>query len=487
MKIGLVELGRNGDILNILPLARHLHEHGHEVHLLVVARYRALLDGVSYVVPTVVPVADEGCTEEARQWAGRQGYDQVLVSKVYNNALCDRTLCENFAEEAYRLAGHRELFGKLPLVIDRRDRDREAALCTAYKLPEGPFALLNLHGFSSPCTFAPEIKGWLSRQSLPLVWAESVVAERFYDLLGVIERAAVLVTVDTATLWLARATATPTIELVSGRPWLSSPAGPNCAWRTSYPQIMSQLPVLRQVLLKQLTAPAPAPKCRLFLSYFRDPDDRRHQEIVTALRNNVMNPHIDEIVMFRPRRGELPNIEHKKLRLVSESDLPPPMHPSKRPTFQQFMAVINFYNPAPQDISIIANNDIYFDGSIAHLFGLPPDQAYCLCRWDVQADGHSRPFDRLESQDVWAFRGPVRKVQNINFPMGFPGCDNRFAWELREAGYVPSNPCRTIHTHHLHLSGVRRYPPSIRIPRPYLLMPPYQLGDPVPEYRYLYP
>lgn len=55
-------------------------------------------------------------------------------------------------------------------------------------------------------------------------------------------------------------------------------------------------------------------------------------------------------------------------------------------------------------------------------------------------------------------------------------CDNRIAYEIKKAGYNISNPSRTIHTWHLHNSGVRGYNPAIRnedtvVSQPYLNVP----------------
>jgi hypothetical protein len=43
------------------------------------------------------------------------------------------------------------------------------------------------------------------------------------------------------------------------------------------------------------------------------------------------------------------------------------------------------------------------------------------------------------------------------FIPGKPGCDNRFAHELRTAGLRVENPASAIIASHLHASGVRNY------------------------------
>ena len=41
--------------------------------------------------------------------------------------------------------------------------------------------------------------------------------------------------------------------------------------------------------------------------------------------------------------------------------------------------------------------------------------------------------------------------------MGMPGCDNRIAKEILDAGYNITNPCLSIKAIHLHETGYRTY------------------------------
>src|SRR5580704_9375073 len=79
--IALVEPGRNGDVMNILPLAKYLHDRGEQVDFLIHPKFASLLEGVSYVRPVLLPFDDEHRSEEARVWAAAR-YPRVIVSKV---------------------------------------------------------------------------------------------------------------------------------------------------------------------------------------------------------------------------------------------------------------------------------------------------------------------------------------------------------------------------------------------------------------------
>lgn len=49
-------------------------------------------------------------------------------------------------------------------------------------------------------------------------------------------------------------------------------------------------------------------------------------------------------------------------------------------------------------------------------------------------------------------------------------CDNRLAYELKEAGYYLRNPSHSIRTYHYHLSGVHTYNPQNRVSEPYVFI-----------------
>lgn len=106
-----------------------------------------------------------------------------------------------------------------------------------------------------------------------------------------------------------------------------------------------------------------------------------------------------------------------------------------------------------------------------------PNTALALSRWDLLPNGELRFFDCADSQDVWVIRGCPKGFGNTDFPMGYAGCDNRFAYELRAMGYEVRNLGRSMVTIHYHLSGIRNYIDEsgnkrLTVPEPYLLVKP---------------
>jgi hypothetical protein len=100
-------------------------------------------------------------------------------------------------------------FQRLPVEFDRRDRNREARL-VAETLDGRPAVLVSLNSVSSPIQF----QGFVDRlkEELPdcqIVDMGKVRAERLYDVLGLLDKARLLVTVDSSLLHLSRGSACP--------------------------------------------------------------------------------------------------------------------------------------------------------------------------------------------------------------------------------------------------------------------------------------
>jgi len=173
---------------------------------------------------------------------------------------------------------------------------------------------------------------------------------------------------------------------------------------------------------------------RLYTTFYRDPRRHRMAEYVECLNHNLACAAIDEVrVLVEGPENILP--ASGKLRTMA---IP------RRPTYDDFFKWIN-ESAAADDVSIIANADIWFDNSIGvSSRALGPRECFAMARWDG-----ATLFDRNDSQDCWVFRGPVDGV-NGEFPIGIPRCDNRVLYELQAAGYRVRNPAFSIRAHHVH-------------------------------------
>lgn len=126
-------------------------------------------------------------------------------------------------------------------------------------------------------------------------------------------------------------------------------------------------------------------------------------------------------------------------------------------------------------INVFANSDIYFDETILHARFMNENDAWALSRWDVRYDGTAVLFGRKDSQDVWVFNGEVKRLSFADFNFGVAGCDNRIAYEIKQAGYRLLNPSKTVHAFHLHNTNFRTYNPNDKVPQPYHFISPHHL------------
>ena len=195
----------------------------------------------------------------------------------------------------------------------------------------------------------------------------------------------------------------------------------------------------------------------LYTSYYQDKDAKRQKELLYCLNKNIENPLIDNIFLIVEGDVKLPKSD--KLIIVN----------GNRPTYRNFFDLVNDTVTSVNDISIIANTDIYFNETLASL-DIHERQCIALSRWDKKKDGLKLHNERF-SQDSWIFKGKLRNVRFCDFYLGIPGCDNRIAYELNRAGYRMFNPATKIQSIHYHQSDLHNYDGSTpKIPKPYLFI-----------------
>lgn len=221
-----VQLGRAGDILNILPVVRYHHGLCSHRRIRVVTHidYVNVLGRCSYVdvVKHDGDINDlVGAVNLAKSLSPR-----VLVPQLFSSFGIQSPETPNYNTDQYKRCDALELFDRLSCEIDNRNWDAERLLYSnACKTPNGIVAY-NLTGVSSPF-------GGEDQLSKELKWryGDSAVDLNFHrskfhtDQLGILDKCAVLLTVDTFTAHLAQASHCPYIFLASnheGNPWKAS-------------------------------------------------------------------------------------------------------------------------------------------------------------------------------------------------------------------------------------------------------------------------
>jgi hypothetical protein len=235
-----VQLGRAGDILNVLPLAwLEFMQAGRAPYFMVARAYADLLDGVSYVEPVVY----EGDFENVliALFQARQLTPHVILPQIYGKGIVNGQLCSSFARESWWAGGARVPWGSLPLLIDRRDASREAELVgrVTDQHSRKKIVLVATEGTSSPFPYRRLLLRELEKKLSTwhqIVDLSQVRSARFFDLLGLYEKAHCLVTIDTGHLHLAHASNVPVVALITRdpSPWHGSPWRPNHVWRFFY-------------------------------------------------------------------------------------------------------------------------------------------------------------------------------------------------------------------------------------------------------------
>jgi hypothetical protein len=144
-----------------------------------------------------------------------------------------------------------------------------------------------------------------------------------------------------------------------------------------------------------------------------------------------------------------------------------------RPTFAELFRITERH---PASINCFCNSDIYFKKETIHLLnGIKADECYALTRYNL-INGKEVFFNRRDSFDSYIFRGVIKKI-NADFTSGKWGCDNRLAYEIKQAGYTVRNPSLDIRTVHVHAVDDRNHvrTKDNTVPPPYHLVPPTRL------------
>jgi len=169
--------------------------------------------------------------------------------------------------------------------------------------------------------------------------------------------------------------------------------------------------------------------------------------------------------------------------VLAEPGVTPPVNPftifatTSRPQVKEYIEAIGMISH-DEDINIITNTDCFLaEEDTTRVFALPSNAAYCLSRVEIKSidpirqdwwkNRYTRHKHPMDTQDCWIVRGMPSQGMALEFPLGAPGCDNRIAFELQQAGYRIINPASIIRLYHYHRDRKRSYAETERVPGPY--------------------
>lgn len=252
--LAVVQLGRHGDILLLLPGFQQMAKTS-RLKVITLPQYGDLLKGLS----NIEWVPFEGTMQQWREAAefGKTIADEVIVSQV--GWVPATKPIKNFALDGWYRAGlPDDDFHRLPLVIENRDRATEQQLVQKHLTTRKPLILWCGAGMTTPFDRASEFREWLILtigNSFELLDIADVNAPRIQDLLGLYERARLLISIDTATLHLGYATQIPTIAFVNDIPYGASEPRSHWVWWVPYSAVFGNLQQIERVIRATAATP----------------------------------------------------------------------------------------------------------------------------------------------------------------------------------------------------------------------------------------
>jgi len=226
----------------------------------------------------------------------------------------------------------------------------------------------------------------------------------------------------------------------------------------AYGRALALNPQADWILAKSRALGRPAPQAGatqalfLFLPYYTPKEDQRAAELRHCLQRNLETGLFARIVLLQDDDSPLP-FSDSRLSVIRLA---------QRPTYRDWVEASR--RLCPGRISLLANSDIHFDGSVAllrEIFAADPQAFVALSRFDRQGDAlvpHPNPH---WSQDTWAFRpdaGDDRMHDAmLDVPLGVPRCDNKIAYVFAVRGYKVYNPFPFVRSVHVHETNLRYY------------------------------
>lgn len=230
-----LQLGAYGDIISILPALWHEWKTtGYKPRVVVSEDYANLFDGISYVELRELDVRYHEYDKAMAQCSEMN----IIPIQVFQANINPST--DSYVKDMWLRAGKIELFGRLPTIFDNRTFQREQSVVRQLVKSNKPVILCCMSGKSAPFPESHQTKlieilnPFLD--AFEIVDLGSIKAHRIYDVLGLMDMAAMLICTDSAMLHLSVASGVPTVALVNDIPstWNASPRYRNQILRIGY-------------------------------------------------------------------------------------------------------------------------------------------------------------------------------------------------------------------------------------------------------------
>lgn len=312
----LLCLGRTGDIINALPIAWEDSRISGPVDWIVSEEFAPLLEGCSYVRPVIYRGPYFDLQGAVRDFQNR--YDELRIVQPWSQNWPGLRIGDSFVRTAWAQIGRSGWPGRL--VFDRRDRDRESRGIELSRVGRvDPLILVASESTSSPFKDRHSLFKLLHETFFDQVVLLDTNAHRFYDLLGLFERAACLVTVDTAHLHLSWAVPElPVIALIADHPdpWHGTACRPNQLLRVRYGQYEQSKEAIVEAVRWAVERSSPVPRLiHVWSDYVRrGAVQERHQIARASWEAEYATGHWVDGSYF----GHARRFAHRELPLVTD-------------------------------------------------------------------------------------------------------------------------------------------------------------------------
>ena len=262
--ICFVALGKYGDLALMLPAFKAVaDEIGKPPIVMVSCDFAPILEGVSYVRPWVVPLHWWKGVGPARKLAEQAGLNPICVKfwdepgakpptqlgpgrkitlKIHGqHRTINASDWDSYQSSQWRYAGFTvEQMMRWPLIFDKRNLQRESLLRAKVFKTNKPKFLVNCNpGGTSPFRLGNLVLAMVQDLGMEVIDLSRFHANYIYDLIGLYDFSAGMITTDTATLHLATASDIPYIALINNGGAGSVPRG-NCVLTVRYADFNKQ-------------------------------------------------------------------------------------------------------------------------------------------------------------------------------------------------------------------------------------------------------
>lgn len=261
-----VILGRHGDIVNVLPVFREeAIATERPVNVVVSRECSSVFHGVTYVNPYPVDIGVHRLSEG--ESIARKQFEIVQSVQVWGDGRPRIQSMRHYNQDAWVLAGKWADFKRADLrpVFNVRSPAREAALSKMFIQGEKPVILIASDGgFSSPFQGHERVQRAICDSfgsQYEILNLCRIKTQEVYDLIGLMDRASVLVTADSVHLHLAAASNIPVVAMTSYKgTWAESEPRCRTVWCGNYQTALRSVGQIIDAIRPCVDRPAVGPR-----------------------------------------------------------------------------------------------------------------------------------------------------------------------------------------------------------------------------------